>query len=829
MQLVIGLEEIKPRHVNICGAKATNLGTIGRRSRTSPGFCLTTFAYFQSLKEAGIQTEINNLLDSIDGESLKELERVSTQIQALISGVQLTQEAEEALFNAYEQLLNKRKDVKVAVRSSATAEDLPTASFAGQLESYLNIDSWQQIKKAVIDCWASLWTPRGIHYRNQKGLSQGRVGMAVIIQEMVPAQVSGVMFTANPITNSRKEIYIEAVSGLGDKLVQGEVVGESYLIGKEDLSILSRTTLGAYPLLTDFSLRQLAHEGRKMEVLFADYQDIEWAFLNEELFVLQSRSITTLAEEELKIPSRQEMTSIQREILTNIQERFPEPMLPLDTVIAKIYYLSLFSAYRELGFSVPVADWRRVELGFFPDYFIPPRIRTLWTRIFHLGKMLAGDLIEEWKDNEKAFNRYVDLMKQDILKTFPMEIVLEYLEDGLRDFQRANTFRYLLYIQYGTVYKLLKKLLKLFYGQKGLEIFEDIVIGQPQATIRLNQDLEGIARLIGEQEEVRKAILDCSDQQKLPDLIVDLPQTEKIRDAFNVFILEHGHREVSQGLSGIGAATWRDKQEIPWGMIKAFLAQAEFSEKTAGTALERRKEAENTLAQLTSKGWGRILPLQRTFNFLVDYSRRYTAFREDSHYYLTQVMFVFRFLFLAIGQQLAKRGYLKEKDEIMYLTYWEVQALIEDIYSLKQTSQKQIEIKIEGRKQQFEERTTKWKYREGEVKQDTENKRVLNGVGASRGMVKGVCRLIENPGELHRLKSGDILVAQSTNPAWTPVFSFVSALVVEHGGALSHAAIIAREYGIPAVMGVPGVTHLLKDGEIVTVDGTKGLVYREEN
>ena len=694
MQLAIRLEEIKPRHVGICGAKATNLGAIARRSQTSPGFCLTTAAYFQSLRDSGIQAEINKLLDTVANEDLKELEQMSSQIQALINKIQLPQAIEEALHLAYQQLSDNGKNIKVAVRSSATAEDLPTASFAGQLESYLNVGNWEEVKQAVIACWASLWTPRGIHYRNQKGLDQKRVGMAVIVQEMVPAQVSGVMFTANPITNSRKEIYIEAVQGLGDKLVQGEVTGESYLINKENLGILSRTTLSSYPLLTDFSLRQLAHEGRKLEALFADYQDVEWAFLNEELYVLQSRSITTLAEEELKTPSYQTMTPIQKEIFINIQERFPEPMLPLDTVIAKIYYLSLFAAYRDLGFAVPLTDWGKVEQGFFPDYFLPPKIKISWRRIFHLGKMLAGDLIREWKDNETAFNRYVDLMKQDILKTFPMEIILEYLEDGLKDFQRANTFRYLLYIQYGTVYKLLKKLLKLFYGEEGLSIFEDIVIGQPQATIRLNRDLEQIVHLIREQEDVCKAIEACENQRDLPGLIANLPQADSIKHAFDAFILEHGHREVSQGLSGIGAATWQDQPEVPWGMIKALLATDTPLENTTILTNKRRQEAEEKLAKLTAKGWGRLLPLHKAFTFLVDYSRRYTAFREDSHYYLTQVMFVFRTLFLAIGQQLVKRKYLQDKEDIMYLTYWEVQTLVEDIYSLKQISQKQIVVKI---------------------------------------------------------------------------------------------------------------------------------------
>lgn len=822
-KLTIELAEIMPRHMASCGSKATNLGAIARKSQTAPGFCLTTGAYFQALKQSGLFQEITEMANTVTLDNLSHLEEISGKIQVLIRKIPMPDEVEEALREGYEKVLRARQGIKVAVRSSATAEDLPSASFAGQLESYLNLENWQQVKEAVINCWVSLWSPRVMHYRLQKKLDHDKVGMAVIVQEMVAAQVAGVMFTANPITNSREEIYIEAVAGLAEKLVQGEVAGEIYTINKEQNIISSRNIQGDYPLLTDFALRQLAHEGKKLEYLFEDYQDVEWAFYNGELFILQSRPITTLAEEEWQFHKPKNPTPIQEEIFINIQERFPEPVLPLDAVVAKIYYLSLFAAYAQLGFSVPVVNWRKVEQGVFPDYFTPPAIKPSSRRIFYLGKMLVGNLIQEWHLNEAAFDKYVQLMKQDLVINFPMEIIMEYLEDGFRDFQRANTFRYLLYIQYGNVYKFFRKLLKRLYGSEGEALFEDLVAGQPQVTMEVNRSLEEIARVIRENDQVKEFVLSHSAEE----VAGGIKEMEAAGEAYALFeklVAEHGHREVSQGLGGIGAATWQDRPEVVWGMIKGLVLQPNLNNGEKGEQLQRRAQAELKLARLTGRGWGKLLPVRKIIARLLEYSRQYTAFRENSHSYLTKAMLVFRTLFLAIGQQLVYKGYLKDKRDIMYLTFWEVRDLIQDLYSHRDVSRRQLEETIKQRKTDHEKRKARWANRDLGAPVRTDSDHLLQGIAASRGQVTGPCRVIKNPEELHRLQPGDILVAQSTNPSWTPVFSIIGGLIVEHGSALSHAAIIAREYGIPAVMGVAGATGLLADGIQVTVDGSKGLI-----
>lgn len=821
---LLWLPDIKPRHQITFGSKATNLGLIARISRTANGFCLSSEVYFSALKQAGILEKVISIAEAVQTEDLDRITEISQAIAALILGTTLPTKLEEEIKRAYTTLAGA-KNLKVAVRSSAASEDLPSASFAGQMESYLNVETFDDVIESVKSCWASLWSPRAIHYRFQKGISQPKTGMAVIIQEMVPAQVAGVMFTANPLTNSRKEIYIEAVKGLGESLVQGEENGDRYILDKEGLFIKSIDTVQHDAYLTDFFIRLLANEGIKLEYNFFDAcQDVEWAFSKGEIYILQSRPITTLADEEADYLPEEKMTRIQRDIWTNVNERFPEPVLPIDSVIAKIYYLSLFEAYRDLGFEVPITDWHYVERGIFPDFFTPPAIRAKTKRYLKLGKMLILDIAKQWKINEAIFDKYLKLLQNDLIKTFPMEIILEYLEDALKDFQRTNTFRYLLYIQYGAVYNFLGRLLRFIFGEEGLKLHEDLVSGQPQITMELNERLMELAGRAKQDEKV-KAIISQFAPVEIPSKLSEVPEGKIFLRDFEAFLSKYGDREVSQGLGGIAAYTWCEKPEVVWGMLKGSLLAKNKPKDVQDSLLERRKNAEVRLGELISAGGIKLVPFRGLLKKLIDYARKYTAFREDSHFYLTQAMPVFRSMFMAIGKQLVTRGVLKDANDVMYFTYWELKDFIHAIYSYKKISKLEIEEHLLGEKQKLERRKKRWLARDLQV--ELTNVNTLQGIGASSGKASGVCRIIINPEEFSRLQPGDILVAQYTNPSWTPVFSFIGGLVVEYGSVVSHAAIIAREYGIPAILGVKGVTQLLKDGEIVTIDGAKGLIQRE--
>jgi len=478
-ELILWLPDIKFRHQPIFGSKAVNLGVIARELRTPAGFCLSAAAYQNTLKQAGVLKQISALVENVESKDLESLNQVSQEIFHLMENIKLPPEIAAELEKAYDDLVKDRSRVYVAVRSSATAEDLPSASFAGQLESFLNLASFSQTVEAVKRCWASLWTARAIHYRFQRGIGQTNIAMAVIIQEMVPAQAAGVMFTANPISGSRKEFYIEAVKGLGEGLVLGKMNADRYLVLKDGFFITSKETVEKDSYLNDFQIKILCDFGAKLEFMYQDYQDIEWALYKGELFILQTRPITTLDDEEPEFPDENKMTPIQKEVWINVNERFPEPILPIDGIIAKIYYLSLFNAYQELGFSVPYVDWHQVEQGLFPEFFVPPAIKPNLLRPIKFWKTVNWNIEAQWENNEKAFNRYLKLLKDPLLKDFPLEIIMEYLEDSLKDFQRTLTFRYLLYIQYGALYNVLARLFAFFYGKSSQRILEGLVVGHP--------------------------------------------------------------------------------------------------------------------------------------------------------------------------------------------------------------------------------------------------------------------------------------------------------------------------------------------------------------
>lgn len=821
-EFILWLPDIMPRHQTEYGSKAANLGLIARKSITPQGFCIGTPAYFKTMDYAGVLEQVVALAESVQHKDIEALTAVSEEIAQIINEINIPKEVEDCIKEHYLKLTGDRDGVRVAVRSSATAEDLPNASFAGQLETYLNNESFEEVKESIIKCWASLWAPRAIHYRFQKGIGQKNTGMAVIVQEMVDSKISGVMFTANPLTNSRKEIYIEAIKGLGEALVQGEKSGDRYIVAKEGMFIVSKQTVDGEAYLVDFNIKWLANEGLKLQYLCYDQpQDIEWAFDKGQIYLLQSRPITTLGDEDPEPLNTDKMTPTQQDIWTNINERFPEPILPIDSVIAKMFYLSLFSAYDQLGYSVPVVDWSRVEEGDFPEFFVPPAITLGFGRIFKVFKFLDEDIAESWQYNENAFNKYLNFLRDDTIKEFPMEIIVEYIEDALKDFQRANTFRYFLYIQYGTWYKVLAALLTLLYGEEGKNIQQDLIAGHPQATIELNNQLVNLALTAKVNDSVQNTILELQPE-KIKNALNSFTAGQEFLKEFDDFIFKYGDREVSQGLGGIAAATWRDNPEVVWGMLKGILLTEEKNLHSQEDILRRRKVAEEKLMELTSKGIAKVIPVKGLINKLLDYARKYTAFREDSHFYLTQSMPLFRAMFLEIGKQMVRRGVLEDKNDVLYFTYWELKELVHDIYSLKKVSKLAISQDLKDRKQRLERRRKKWMARNLAI--DVSDEDVLRGVGASSGKISGVCKVIIDPKDLYRLQPGDILVAQSTNPSWTPVFSFIGGLVVEYGSAISHAAIVAREYGIPAVMGVKGITKLLKDNDIVTIDGQLGYV-----
>lgn len=834
-KLILWLKDIQREDLPLVGGKAANLGDMARGLTVPPGFCLTSEAYRQRAGGEITRRQIAEILADLNIEDMSAVDEASSKISGLILGLPMPDKVTQEITAAYSRLVDGRSGVKVAVRSSATAEDLAEASFAGQQETFLNVEGLNATLEAVKKCWASLWTPRAIHYRNLKGFGHEGIYMAVIIQEMIPAEVSGVMFTANPIDNNRREVLIEAIPGLGEALVSGEVRGDVYIIKKEEethTEIVSKDIANPSQgqLLNDYDIRKLAHTGLKIELYYEDFQDIEWAYYKGNFYFLQTRPITTLADEEPPEIPWESFSKIQKAVMKWVAERFPEPIHPIDGIVVKVLFMAQFEAMEQLGYRIPgVIDYKRVEKGMFPEFFTPPDIKKgLRFNLLYLqlNKILQSNPAAGWKSEQVYLHDLIKKLKSRNMAELPYELVLDYLTEAMHHFHYFIVMRYKYFTLNRIPSDLLKRLLKNLFGdEEALEVFENILAGEPNITMEINDRLRELALSTRHRPEVARTIVE-GELNDVRSRIAAVEGGPEFLGEFDRFMESYGERETSMGLGGIACETWQDVPDVVFGIMRAILTEDEDARAAKEAAMfARRKEAENKLSGALNRGIWKTLGMKRWADKLVVHGRSFTVFRENSHYDITRWMHVLRLLYFEFGKRLVRKGIMKDYRDIFYLSFFEIKELVNTIFfGIEEVKPREIQALIEARRVQQERRLMRWRKRG--LMMNTAG--ALKGVAASSGTVTGTARIIREVRDFHRLKKGDILVAQYTNPAWTPLFSTAAGLVVDTGGVASHAAIIAREYGLPAVMGTGNATESLQDGETITVDGYKGLVYREE-
>jgi len=829
---IFWLKNIHQHDITKVGGKAANLGDLARGLRVPAGFCLSADAYYRNLESHGVNEKIRKKLAGLDIEDMEAVNRLSVDISDLIMNTPLLPEIENAVVAAFDQLGEGKSGLKVAVRSSATAEDLVDASFAGQQETFLNVEGIGNVLSAVKKCWASLWTAKAIHYRTQKGFDHDRVRMAVIIQEMVPAAVSGVMFTANPVNNARQEIRIEAVRGLGEQLVSGHTAGDVYIFAKNDVNVELVSKSVSDPekgqMINDYDLRELAHTGLKIELFYENYQDIEWAYYNGRFYFLQTRPITTLADEELPKIDLKKMSVLQREVMDWVAERFPDPIFPIDGVVVKILFLAQFEAMESYGYKIEEMDWSRVEKGVFPEFFTPPKIRPGLKRMWpylRLGKILKSDPAGEWAGEQVYLLDMLKKLKGRDVSKLPLEIIIDYITEALHHFHYFVVMRYNYFAQHRISSLILMKFLKHAFKGEAVQIYENLLAGSENITLDINRALHNLAVQARSCPEVRKVFAD-NPPEDIPAKLPEVNGGPEFLEQFHDFIAMYGERETTMGLGGIASPTWQDAPGIVFGIIKGMLDEEPDAFASREEAGKRRvKEAEERLTACLSRGIYSFLRVKHFLWKVVRHARSFAAFRENSHYDVTRGLHVFRILFTELGARFARQGILQNPGDIFYLSYYEIRDIIYTIYhGIEELNVKKLAAKIQARKDEQERRMARWALRGVEFDETG----AVQGVPVSQGVAAGPARIIKDPRDFYLLRKGDILVAPYTNPAWTPLFTVASGLVAETGGAASHAAIIAREYGIPAVMGVVKATELLQDGEMVTVNGTTGTVYRSD-
>ncbi|MEV4564226.1 PEP/pyruvate-binding domain-containing protein [Nonomuraea sp. NPDC049419] len=800
MKLVAPLNAFGRADLAMAGGKGANLGELVRHGLPVPdGFVITTHAY--ELVARGRDTR----------------EHFAT--------VEPPDELREAITDAYARLGGG----PVAVRSSATAEDLPGAAFAGQQDTFLNVAGEQALLDAVRRCWASLWTDRAVAYRARLRLDDSEVRIAVVVQRMVEAETAGVMFTANPVTGDRTQLVVDAGRGLGEAVVSGLVTPDHYVLrpsgevvdfrpGRGEVVVRSAEGggvvhessagaggqgdgqgdgLGAWAgrgpvpgtpgLLSDEVLRELATLGRRVAEVFGRPQDIEWAHVGGRLHLLQARPMTALPP-----PPVGPLDGIQRRTAEILMEYLPERPYPMDMSSwvpngPAGQMSNVFAAY---GVRNLIHEALKEEDGVV--YRIVPVKpgfeRKVLTAPFRALRKARRYDPARWTEDPRfqAYLKDVEKLRALDLEELPWEELRRVPRQAMELVGPVADLR----IDYlpGVGLALLRLMLGLtLLGRR--KMFGELLLGAPTRTSDANRALERLAetaRRTGALEAERPPAEFAPEFA--PEFAAELAD----------FMAEYGHRETASPIL-ITPPTWADAPEVVLDLVRVLAAAPpKEREKQAGPPVRPRWLARRVAA-----------------------ARAGMVFREDSHFSFMMPAPVMRRALVEMGRRLARAHLLDRADDVFHLR-------LEELESLRGTDDPaaaRLRDVARRRAAKREELSGGRLIDPAAVHPVTDpGPALLTGAAAGGGTATGPVKVIANVAEFGRLEPGDVLVCPYTNPSWTPLFQRAAAVVVDTGGAASHAAIVAREYGIPAVMGTGRGTSVLKNGLLVTVNGDTGTV-----
>ena len=669
----------------------------------------------------------------------------------------------------------------VAVRSSATAEDLPGAAFAGQQDTYLDVAGEPAVLDAVRRCWASLRSERAVAYRARRGIADAAVRMGVVVQRMVPAEVAGVAFTADPVTGARSETVIDAGLGLGEAVVSGTLTAEHLVVDRAEghppiLSGPALTRLGAA------GIAELVAVAARIEAHFGRPQDIEWAYAAGTLWIVQARPMTALPPPPLRL------LRLQQTYLGMLAELLPIRPFPLDvtTWVVRGHGRILTRMAREIaGLRVEVAAVLP-EVDGVVDRLLPLTVRPTpqtVTTPWRVARRAARYAPERWTDSPRfaAFEADVARLRAVDVTTLGWSDLLDRVDDAFAVLDRFISLR----VEYlpGVAVRLLRARLLL-------------------AVLGLHRAYAGL---------VAATRTRTGDANRALRALAGRPDDEA---ALAAYVEEYGHREVTSAFL---------VSQPTWGEDPVVIRQA-------ATALARRptptedRTAEHTLAAVSMLRRVRLLRLGAAIAAAAAGARAGIALREDTHFHASRLLPVVREALLEAGERLAGAGVLGDPADVWHLRWPELTA-IDDPAALSPDHRQRLRTTVAERSRRREEYAGAPLVSPASLRPTRPSGDALvTGSPAGPGRAAGPVRVVRGPADFGRLQPGEVLVCPYTNPAWTPLFEVAAAVVADTGSVGSHAAITAREYGIPAVMGTGRGTAVLVDGQQVTVDGGKGVV-----
>ncbi|MGW2393528.1 rifamycin-inactivating phosphotransferase [Streptomyces lydicamycinicus] len=856
---VLGLEEVDGTQVAVVGGKGAHLGGLSRIAGISvpAGFCVTTDAFRRIMAEAPSIADRLDQLSRLDPDDREAIRTLSAEIRRTIEGIAVPGDLAAAITRALNRL---GEQAAYAVRSSATAEDLPTASFAGQQDTYLNVMGPAAILQHVSRCWASLFTERAVTYRQRNGIDHRTVHMAVVVQQMVFPHAAGILFTADPVTGNRKVATVDAGFGLGEALVSGlvnpdvfkvrdgEVVAKTIAAkqravhalaagGTQEVAIDSQQQ--EQPALTDAQVVRLVQLGRRIEAHFGRPQDIEWCLVDGDFQIVQSRPITTL----FPVP---ETGDQENHVYVSVghQQMMTDPMKPLGL---SLWQLTAMVPMQEAAGRLFVDVTRRLA---------SPASRAALLDVIGRGDPLVRDALETVLDRDGFVPSLPDAgpggppaggasapsepdpaivpeliersqvsiaaLERDIrTKSGPalFDFLLDAFEEHKRVLSDPLSMQAIMAGMEATWW--LNDQLWEWLGEKNAA--DTLTLSAPDnVTSEMGLALLDVADVIRPHAEVVAFLKDVQDEGFLDEL-PKLAGGPEARDAIESYLGRYGMRCV--GEIDITRPRWRER---PATLVPVILDNVRNFE--PGAAERRFEEGRQKAQQKEQDVLARLRALPDgdrkadATKRMIDRVRTFIGYREYPKYGIVSRYFVYKQALLEEAERLVRAGMLPEKEDAFYLTFQE----FHDVVRSHQVDDRLIQQRKEAFRSYHALTPPRVLTSDGEAvtgayRRDDVPAGALIGLPVSAGTIEGRARVILDMADAD-LEAGDILVTPFTDPSWSPLFVGIAGLVTEVGGLMTHGAVIAREYGLPAVVGVERATRLIRDGERIRVHGTDGYI-----
>ncbi|WP_368931313.1 PEP/pyruvate-binding domain-containing protein [Bacillus pumilus] len=821
---------------SLAGAKGLNLIKLNNHGLPVPdGFIIKTNSFSSFLSYHNLHPTEQNLADKIKEASFP------SQMEA-------------ELLSSFQSL--RKTYPSVAVRSSSVAEDLEGASFAGQYETYLNIKTDEEFLQAVKECWSSYFGVRVTEYKEEMDENEEEMPlMAVVVQGLIHSDVSGVIFSENPITGKTNEMMLTASYGLGEAIVSGLVTPDTFVIDKETLSIeksLGTKELQIIPYqegvieqtvteelasqfcLNDDQLVEITHITKQVEALYGHSVDIEFGIANGTFYLLQARPITAAlskAADETVGASFQMQPDELQDFWISMDDHMPGPTSPL---FSSLIIPALKSGMKKNGekYQVPDLNIKDIKLYRGHLYSSPSlpeasaeAVPVFDESLFELFPHLSERMYEILEKNFFPFYEKLDLKIKE-----PMTI-----EEAIIGFEELKAFYIQAYDDHFDIVipqvilsTMIEDMLVTYTGdQSQVILLHEMMIGVMNKSLETDKKLSDFAKSVLQDKELYQAFI---NNEKNSELLDALTQSEKGRHFISTleeFLQVYGWRSVKS--HDLTEKTWVENPEFILDIIRNNIQhQSDFDEEFAQAVIKRQETYEHFMSQVKDEAF------KTKFETLYQFALQAANIRDDHHFYIDAMLDAkARVYLLKIGELLVQKGTLPHQEDLWYLYDEEVHTALTTSTSFDTViAQRKIDMKeneaiqppaymgtpTEAELQQVE-RTL------GSLRENENNTSdMIYGIGASSGIVSGRVKVITCAEEFSQFQKDDILVCKTTTPLWTSLFRDAKAVVTDAGGILSHSAIIAREYMMPAVLGTRIATETLQSGDLVTVDGSNGRI-----